>query len=165
MPTPLKTSENIRKHLTNAERAARERAEGELSRQKRIRLTSPSWLDDDARKIFEDTKRRLKGLQLLDNSDVELLSIYCDAVSKYRTASNLLNKVDELGRPLATKDELNACQAWARLIAAYAEKLGLTPTARARLAKRKAEQETPDEMERLLDDVSDYVNGGQGNAG
>jgi hypothetical protein len=32
MPTPLKTSENIRKHLTKVERAARQRAEGEMSR-------------------------------------------------------------------------------------------------------------------------------------
>jgi P27 family predicted phage terminase small subunit len=144
MPTPVKTEEKIKKHLTNAERAARQKAEDEITRDKRSWLKCPDWLDDDARKIFEETKRRLKGLHLLDNADVELLGIYCDAVSKYRAASKLLAMVDEEGSPLSTPDDLKACQAWARLIAQYAEKLGLTPTARARLAKRKAELGEPE---------------------
>jgi P27 family predicted phage terminase small subunit len=159
MPTPLKTSENIRKHLTKAERSARQRAEGELNRKKRPTLKCPAWLDEDARKIFEETKRRLRGLQLLDSADVELLGIYCDAVSKYRAYSKVVGRMVG-GTPVADKDEMAACQAWARLVAAYAEKLGLTPTARARLAKRKAEKEQLDDMEQLLDDVTDYVNGG-----
>jgi len=158
MPTPLKTSENIRKHLTNAERAARQHAEGELQRAKRPQLRCPKWLDDDARKIFEETKHRLKGLQLLDNADVEMLGIYCDAVAKYRAASKMLTSLDEKGLPLAGEDDIKACQSWARLIASYAEKMGLTPTARARLAKRKAEHGPVDPLEQLLDDVTEYVN-------
>lgn len=161
MPTPVKTSENIKKHLTNAERDARRQAEGELTRHKRPQLRCPKWLDVDARKIYEETKRRLKGLQLLDNADVELLGIYCDAVAKYRAASQLLTHAHEVGS-LADDEDLKAAQAWARLIAAYAEKLGLTPTARARLAKRKAEREPADPLEQLLDDVTDYVNDGNG---
>jgi P27 family predicted phage terminase small subunit len=162
MPTPPKTFENMKKHLTNAERDARQKAEGELKRAKRPQLRCPKWLDQDAREIFEATKKRLRGLQLLDNADVELLGIYCDAVAKYRMASEMLARVNENGILVADKDEINAAQSWARLVAAYAEKLGLTPTARARLAKRKAEREPADELEQLLDDVSDYVNDGNG---
>lgn len=160
MPTPLKTSDNIRKHLTNAERAAREAAEGTLKRTKRPQLRCPKWLDADARQIFEDTKKRLKGLELLDNADVELLGIYCDAVAKYRAASKMLAMLGENGLPLAGKDEIESCRSWARLIGSYAEKLGLTPTARARLAKRKAEQGPEDPLEQLLamDEVTDFVN-------
>lgn len=161
MPTPLKTTENIRKHLTNAERAARQQAEGELHRKKRPQLRCPKWLDQDARNIFEATKKRLKGLQLLDNADVELLGIYCDAVAKYREASKRLTHAGEEGS-LVNDEDVKNCQSWARLISAYAEKMGLTPTARARLAKRKAEREPDDPLEQLLDmdDVSDYMNSG-----
>ena len=163
MPTPLKTSENIRKHLTNAERAARQQAEGELQRVKRPQLRCPKWLDQDARGIFMETKKRLKGLQLLDNADVELLGIYCDAVAKYRAASKMLAMRDDEGLPLADKDDIESCRSWARLIASYAEKMGLTPTARARLAKRKAEHGPVDPLEQLLDDVTDFVNDGDQN--
>ena len=158
MPTPVKTSENIQKHLTKAERAARQRAEAEVSRKGPAHLRCPRWLDEEAKKIFAETKRRLKGLDLLDSADAELLGIYCDAVSKYRSASRLVSKVDDEGLPVATKDDLAACQAWARLIASYAEKLGITKTARARLAKRKAEPK-PSEFESLLDDVNEFLNG------
>jgi len=158
MPTPPKTYVNIKKHLTNSERAARLNAEGELKRIKRPQLRCPKWLDQDARKIFEETKKRLKGLQLLDNADVEMLGIYCDAVAKYRAASQMLARLDEKELPLAGEDEIKSCQSWARLIASYAEKMGLTPTARARLAKRKAEHGPMDPLEQLLDDVTDYVN-------
>ena len=159
MPTPLKTSENIRKHLTNAEKAARLRAEGSLSRGTRVQLRCPKWLNEDARKIFHETKRRVKGLELLDNADVELLGIYCDEVAKYIAASKHLADRDKDGILVATKDDREDCRSWGRLVAGYAEKLGLTPTARARLAKRKAEQEPPDDLEQLLDDVKDFVNG------
>jgi hypothetical protein len=79
-------------------------------------------------------------------------------VSKYRLASERLSMVDEHGITIIDKDDIAACQSWARLILSYEEKLGLTPTARARLAKRKAEREPLDPLEQLLDDVTDYVN-------
>lgn len=154
MPTPVKRSGNIRKHLTNAEKAARNRAEGALSRQGRVSLRCPKWLDAEARGIFMETKRRLRGMELLDNADAEMLGIYCDAVAKYRATSKLVT-------PTADKDTIAGCQSWARLVASYGEKLGLTPNARARLAKKKAEGAQVDEMEQLLDDVTEYVNEGR----
>ena len=100
----------------------------------------------------------MRGLELLDNADVEMLGIYCDAVAKYREASERLTRVDKDGLIVGTDDDIKACQSWARLVASYAEKLGLTPTARARLAKRKAEKGPLDEMEQLLDVVTEFVN-------
>lgn len=152
MPTPPKTLDNMKKHLTIAEKEARQVAEGELQRKKRPQIRCPKWLDQDARKIFEETKKRLKGLQLLDSADAELLAIYSDAVAKYQLANTILTGVDEDGIPMnADKDEISVAQGWARIIKTYAAELGLTPTARARLAKRKAEKQAPDELEELLD--------------
>lgn len=162
MPTPPKTLENIKKHLTNAEKEARQNAEGELKRKKRPQLRCPKWLDDDAREIFEETKKRLKGLEMLDNSDVEMLAQFSNAVAIGRALSNIVHRISKKGVLLASSDDMKAYQAQVRLIKMYASEIGLTPTARARLAKRKAEREPLDPLAQLLDmeEVRDYVNDG-----
>jgi phage terminase small subunit len=150
MPTPHKTTENMRKHLTKAELAARQGAESGLRREKRVVLHVPKWLGDDARKIFEATRRRLKGLQILDPADADLLALYSDAVWRYR-------EIMETGAPADMK-EITAAQAWSRLALSYAEKLGISASARARLARRKTEAAPPDDMDLILDGVTEYVN-------
>ena len=151
MPTPHKTTENMRKHLTKAELAARQTAEGGLRRAKRIVLHVPKWLDPEARKIFEATRRRLKGLEILDPADADLLALYCDAVHRYQKSMEVLG-------PESDAKDIAAAQAWSRLALSYAEKLGISASARARLARRKAEAAPPDDMDLILDDVKDYVN-------
>ena len=141
MPTPPKNLPNMRKHLTKAERGARESAEGGLQRATRVSLHAPKWLEADARKVFDYTKRRMKGLKLLDNVDADLLAMYADAVVAYSKETRVEQK-----------------QAWSRLALSYSEKLGISPTGRARLAKKTAEKQV-DEFETLLDEVEEFVNG------
>lgn len=147
MPTPLKTTENMRKHLTKAERQARQAAESSVSRP-RVRIQAPAWLSDDARKIFEATKRRMKALQILDSSDADLLALYSDAIVRYKAA------IQDLGILPANAQ---VAQSWSRLALSYAEKLGISATGRARLAKKKVENK-PSEFETILDDVNEFVN-------
>jgi phage terminase small subunit len=91
-----------------------------------------------------------------------MLGIYCDAVAKYRQVSKRIDGVDgEDGKP--TDETIKEAQAWARLVATYADKLGLSPSARARLAKKRAERAPVDPMEALLNDVRDFVNNDQDN--
>ena len=142
MPTPLKNTPNMRKHFTKAERAARESAEASLQRPTRVAIHAPRWLSDEARKVFDYTKRRMKPLKLLDNVDADLLAMYADAVVNYKDAVDVKDK-----------------QAWSRLALSYAEKMGISPTGRARLAKKTAEQQQADEFESLLDEVEEFVNG------
>src|SRR3990167_9108683 len=104
MPTPLKTTENMRKHLTTAERETRQAMEGQL-RRKRVVVRAPGWLPDEARRIFEAAKRQLRRLGLLDNTDAELLGLYADAIFQYQHEPE-------------TKDK----QAWSRLALSFAEK-------------------------------------------
>lgn len=141
MPTPHKKTANMRKHLTKAERQARESVEKQIERKTRVSIRAPKWLEADARKVFEATKRRMKGLQLLDNADADLLAIYSDAVVKYTKEVDVRDK-----------------QAWSRIVVAYAEKLGISVSARARLAKKAAEQAPPDDLETLFDEVTEFVN-------
>lgn len=155
MPTPLKRSENMRKHLTKSERESRQGAESSLQRERRPYIQAPAWLSEEARAVFEETKRKLRTLQLLDTSDAELLAMYSDAIAQYQ------NAIKQMAKQPADPKEIQAAQSWSRLALQYAEKLGISPTARARLAKRKAERQELDPMERLLDDVTEFVNGGQ----
>lgn len=155
MPTPPKRLDNTRKHWTAQEITARERAEQGLRRTSRVTLRAPAWLSDDARKVWDSVKRKLRGIELLDNLDADMLAIYCDAVAQYQAITKKLQE------PSINNDEqVKQAQSWARLVASYAEKLGLSPNSRARLAKKKAEQEPQDELARLLDDVSEFVNNG-----
>jgi P27 family predicted phage terminase small subunit len=149
MPTntvaAAKMREGSGKHWTAEELQAREAAEAEMRRTVRPSLRAPEWMSDDAREVWESVKRKLKGIEMLDNLDAELLAVYCDAVVHYRNASRALNLVDENGLSTATVDQVKAAQAWARIVAAYADRLGLSPGARARLAKKRAEK-TVDEF-------------------
>lgn len=155
MPTPPKRLDNTSKHWTNQEKESRARAEQSLKRTARVTLRMPAWLGEDARKVWNGVKRKLRGIDLLDNLDADLLAIYCDAVAHYQTVSRKIHA------DAALDDELvKQAQAWARLASAYAEKLGLSPNSRARLAKKRAQTEPPDELEQLLNDVHDYVNSG-----
>ena len=141
MSTPHKTTKNMRKHMTKAERSAREAAEERMERRSRVMIRAPRWLGEEARKVFESTKKRMRGLNLLDNADADLLALYSDAVVKYIHEPDVRDK-----------------QAWSRIALSYAEKLGISPAARARLAKKAAEQAPADDLELLFDEITEFVN-------
>jgi len=129
------------KHWTRSEVESRQKAAEGLKRQTRVVIRMPSWLGADAQKVWRRVRRQLMGLELLDNVDAEMLAIYCDAVANYqRIASRDLMVVrEDYSVPVSREDSIKAAQSWARIVAGYADKLGLTPSARARLAKRKAD--------------------------
>ena len=133
------------KHYTVAEVEARQDAQELARRKSRVRLKPPAWLSEDALKVWKEIVRKLKGIELLDKLDAELLAVYCDAIVHYRECAAQMGMPihREDGEPPAPIDDLiKAMQAWARIVVSYAEKLGLTPGGRARLAKRKAEKVT-----------------------
>ncbi len=129
------------KHWTKEEIEARQQADARVRRKSRATLKPPRWLKDEGLKVWKDIRKKLRGIELLDNVDSELLAIYCDAIVKYRNSTEMLDKkmVNNKGEEVFQEDEIKACQAWARIVSMYAEKLGLTPGGRARLAKKAAE--------------------------
>lgn len=105
------------RHWTKAEVEARQAATAELKRDAAATLRCPGWLTPEARKVWNRVKKQAAAFDLLDELDIDMLAIYCDVVTKYQ----------------ATGDA-----SWARLVASYADRLGLTPSARARLAQKRA---------------------------
>ena len=129
------------KHWTNAEVATRQAAADELKRKKAAALKPPDWLTSEALKIWNRKLKEVEGLNssepLLDVLDSESLAIYCDSIVKYKELS--CQKQFDV-------DDHRALQSYARIISAYAERLGFTPAARARLVKKIAEEKEKDKF-------------------
>jgi P27 family predicted phage terminase small subunit len=126
------------KHWTEAEVQARQLAAEGLTRKAKVRLKAPEWLSADALVVWKRIIKQTKGLQLLDNLDENMLAIYCDTMIKYQQLSRVEDESGELKG--LSNDGIKALQAYARLLAGYADKLGLTPAGRARLAKKEADK-------------------------
>ena len=119
------------KHWTAAEIAARQQAAETLKRAEAKVLKPPAWLGLEAKRIWQKKLDETKDVDLLDVLDEESLAVYCDSVVKYR----------ELSQAKAlTIESHKVMQAYSRIIAQYAEKLGFNPSARARLIKKRSEK-------------------------
>lgn len=129
------------KHWTADQVAARAEAAAEFERAEPVTLIPPAWLNAAALVVWADTLKNAEGVKLLDKLDTDTLAIYCDAVAQLRkNASKKRRKVVDI----------TLQQAWARIILQYAERLGLTPAARARLIKKTADAKV-DEFGKAFD--------------
>jgi P27 family predicted phage terminase small subunit len=129
------------KHWTRAEVESRQAAQEMTKRKTKVRLIAPDWLSPAALEIWKKVKKQVVGLDLLDNLDTEMLAIYCDAVAQYRVETEKLRRFTrEDGEVIDRGDMIKAVQSWARIVSTYAEKLGFTPSGRARLIKKRAEE-------------------------
>lgn len=126
------------KHWTQAEVEARQQAADKVKRKKVI-INPPDWLKNskDALAEWEKIMNDVKDIDLLDNLDSQMLAVYCDALVQYRLVT--------VRSPKST-DDIKELQAWARIISSYADKLGFTPGARARLIKKHADEKKKDKF-------------------
>lgn len=132
------------KHWTAAEVESRQKAAEGMKRKTKVSLRAPDWLSDEAKKVWARVRKQSAGLDILDNLDCEMLAIYCDAVVNYRLTAKKLVIEDDNGDMLSKEEAIKLAQSWARVVAAYSDKLGLSPAARARLAKKKADDNLDD---------------------
>lgn len=183
MPTAAKPTENMVKHLTQAERKAREQAEvGVLpDRGREPKLKKPAIVSASKRAnaYWNQILRQMDGLVLLDDLDSTVLAGYCSMLARRDQTTLLVGQLmDRLGvqdavesgakqrkkdsalsdrewedsarsMPVMTPDELveavakldsltGKLQALERNVLQYADKLGLTPSGRVRLAQKRA---------------------------
>lgn len=156
MPTKAVAAETMEigkkgggKHWTAKQKAARESAAQSVKRAEVI-ITAPDYLSSGALAIWKrvvDDARELGDGSLLDNLDTDMLASYCDAVNK---AQILSKKIDD-GDELRDDDDIKILQGWYRVIASYAEKLGFTPQARARLVKKRSDEDLQDAFGKSFD--------------
>lgn len=84
MPKPAKALDAQSKHLTKAERQARERAEAEIVADRRLGLKPPSYVkvDTKAKRYWAEIVARMADLSILDALDCEVLAVYCTMLSR-----------------------------------------------------------------------------------
>lgn len=108
-------------------------------------IVRPTWLDATGRKMWEAIADELYDLDLITNVDTYALAIACDAYSKYVKASASIKKD---GLVLEHKNSIGAvnkvanpnvaiAQKYATQFKSFCSEFGLSPAARARLAKPK----------------------------
>lgn len=142
------------KNWTKKEVEARKKAAEKVTRKEKKNLKMPAWLDDEAKKVWKKTMRDIKGFDILDKVDEDVFAAYCDAVARHKELSEMikregytvLNSKGNITEAPWVKTQLS----YGRLIVQYSDKLGLNANARARLA-RKIAQEEIDPNEHLFD--------------
>ena len=186
VPSAVKNSANMAKHLTQAELEARRQAEEEvLPQRQKAKLKKPGFISGSrqANAYWNQILKRMEGLALLDDLDSEMLAGYCSMLARRDQTITLISQLmDRLGvagavdarkapkkkppamtdgewedsaAPDMTADELieavskldtltGKLQALERNLLQYAEKLGLTPTGRVRLAQKRAQAAAPE---------------------
>jgi len=134
------------KHWTKKEVEARQRAASKMTRPKKKTLKMPAWLDDEAKAVWKKTIRDMKDFDVLDKVDEDVLAAYCDAVARHKELSETIRKqgytvVNAQGN-IVEAPWVKMQLSYARVIVQYSDKLGLNANARARLARKIAQEET-----------------------
>lgn len=154
MPTPSKAMDNMSKNLTAEEREMRAQAEQGVipDRGGKVDLKPPPIMTGipGASGFWNRTLERMKGLSILDNLDSDTLGVYCVMMARYKQQCALLNKaskalkdagadVDLIEAAVEKIDSVSSkMTTLEKTILQYADKLGLTPSGRVRLAQRRA---------------------------
>ena len=154
MPTPAKALDNMSKNLTDEERRLREQAEAGVmpDRGRESKLEKPAIMTKNpaAGRYWRKVLERMDGLVILDDLDSDALGVYCVMMARYETQCRLLVQASKALK--CAEDDPEAVEAAAtrldavsgkmqsleRNILQYAEKLGLTPSGRVRLAQKRA---------------------------
>ena len=155
MPTPPKALDNMSKNLTDEERQLRQQAEEGVipDRGRESRMEKPAIMTKNAAagRYWKKVLDRMDGLVILDDLDSDALGVYCVMMARYETQCRLLASAsralkDAESDPEAVADAVSKLdtvsgkmQSLERNILQYAEKLGLTPSGRVRLAQKRAQ--------------------------
>jgi len=133
------------KHWTKKEVESRKNAAAKVTRKKKANMKMPEWLDDEARAVWKKTIRDMKEFDVLDKVDEDVLAAYCDAVARHKELSEMIREngytVYNAAGSLVEAPWVKTQLSYARLIVQYSDKLGLNANARARLARKIAQEE------------------------
>lgn len=143
MPTPVKASENMKKHTTKAEQEARSAAEQDvLPDRGTVTLVKPAWLTGKGAKYWKDILHRMNGTAILDDLDSEMLAVYCSQLQEREALQKMLQEARKPADGEPKQEDILALgkrmDALDRSLLSYAEKLGCTPSGRVRLAQKRA---------------------------
>lgn len=120
-------------------------------------IIRPTWLDTEGRKMWMAVMDELLAVDLVTNVDVYALALACDSYSKYVKAAKDIKKN---GLVIKFKNSIGAentvanpnvtiSQKYATQFKNFCSEFGLSPAARARLARPKDDIEDDEDDEDL----------------
>ena len=93
----------------------------------------PSWLSETAKNEFVRVSKLLLEVELINDADVAHLALYCDAYAQYISYKKQVRKhgmwIDDKPNPFIIRMRDAAAQ-----VRSFSSDLGLSPSARAKLA-------------------------------
>lgn len=155
MPLSVIIGGGNKSHLTKEEIEKRKKSETRL-KPKADKVSCPSWLDGVARAEWQRIIGDLKELELVSNLDLTALAMYCDAYSKYRTASDLVRKegpVVEFRNATGAVNQVKhpaveVMKTMAGIAKSYGTEFGLSFGSRARLIPPETGEDKEDELKK-----------------
>lgn len=151
MARPPKSVDQSNWHMTKAEMETRKQAEEKIKGADDLITRTPSWLGKEAKKIYKFLIEQFKQTGILTNLDKETVAICADTIAKMREAQKL---IDELGLIVDGKANpaINIYEKYSKIYAKMITELGLSPTARSRMAltQVKAQQEEQDPILKII---------------
>ncbi|CAM3411938.1 phage terminase small subunit P27 family [Pseudostreptobacillus hongkongensis] len=155
MARPRKPLELQKRNNTKAEIEERKFQE-ENSKVSR-NLKAPNWLNKNSKKIFEETVKLINSIEVLDDLDVSILSMYSDAYSRVQELTKLVDtegytviKETKAGNMVIANPNLKTLKDMQKTVLDCAVKLGLNSIDRTKLIKYNPPKEELDEFSEFL---------------
>lgn len=167
MPARSKTRDTMTKHLTKAESAAIEQAEVEvLPARAVVELLPPKWLKKDkaALQLWKQIIERMADVLIFDDLDSEILAVYCSMMSRRDALDALCRQLMQQVADKELSDDgkleligkvdglMSKLQNHEKTVLQYADKLGLTPSGRVHLARKRSAQAAAEPGDDLFGD-------------
>ena len=150
---------NSKKHLTKAEKERRENNEIAVKPKRAGKIECPDYLDDVASAEFNRLVKELKDLDIITSIDTTSLAICCDAYSKWKQATEFVNRTGLLkvkenrygDKSIENNPAIKDALRYGELYRKMTIECGLTPNARLRLAAKETNVAEPqDELYQFL---------------
>lgn len=101
----------------------------------------PTWLSEDAKRVWKRTAKQLETMGLLFEADQDILATYVNAVVNYERATKQVDRdgilVEGRRDGMVTNPAVRVQRDCAQLIRMLGAELGLTPSGRSRLTVEK----------------------------
>lgn len=131
-------------HRSKAEKEARKEAEEKLKTNDNLVNRVPSWLNDEAKKIYKFLIEQFKETGILCNLDKETVAICADAMYRMREAQAIINE-----QGLIVDGKENPCiriyEKYEKIYAKMITELGLSPSARSKMALTQSQTKKEEE--------------------
>ncbi|HII4449391.1 TPA: phage terminase small subunit P27 family [Clostridium perfringens] len=151
-------AEGNKAHLTKEEIKARKDLESKLKTDREQLIAPPKWLSTAAKKEFTRVVNELARLDLVDNLDLTMLGIYCDAYSKYVELNKVIkkegltiqhtNKAGETNTVISPNVQIQ--QKYIDVIMKCSTKLGLSISDRLKLIIPKMNEKPVNKFEEFI---------------